>query len=234
MLGQSGYTLTCRARIIGNFCPTITYQWIKNNGTAATQLEITSNTLSFSSLRLSDAGKYTCNVTISSPTLSNDVTVAASHNIRLYSKSMYLITNNHFIPNAVPGPTNVILSSSTPNPIRPIGSTVTLTCTIHIMELNPTVDVAMTVNAVIWQWSGPARGSFLPINSSQPVIGDTTTYTFTTMISSFGRNQSGLYACLATLHSALTNNYIDESFGRAYIVTITSGKILLRNIIISN
>lgn len=45
---------------------TISYQWMKNNGTALTQVGDSSDTLSFSSLRLSDAGQYTCQVTVGS------------------------------------------------------------------------------------------------------------------------------------------------------------------------
>ena len=45
---------------------TISYQWTKNNATTQTQVGNDSNTLSFPSLRLSDAGRYTCQVTVGS------------------------------------------------------------------------------------------------------------------------------------------------------------------------
>ena len=45
-----------------------------------------SNTLAFSPLRLSDASVYTCYATISSLSLISDVTVMASHDVRIQSE----------------------------------------------------------------------------------------------------------------------------------------------------
>ncbi len=59
-------TLVCSVSGIGSSNPTITYRWIKNNGTAPIQVGGNSNMLVFSSLRLSDAGQYTCQVTVGS------------------------------------------------------------------------------------------------------------------------------------------------------------------------
>ena len=66
---------------------TYTYRWIKNNVTI-TQIEVDteSNTLSFSPLRLSDAGQYTCQATVSS---FPGVRVVESHNLKIRSKSSY-------------------------------------------------------------------------------------------------------------------------------------------------
>ena len=64
MLGQS-YSLTCGVTVTGAANLTITYQWTKNNGTQ-TQVG-TDRVLSFSPLRLSDAGRYTCQATVISP-----------------------------------------------------------------------------------------------------------------------------------------------------------------------
>ena len=65
MLGQSGYSFTCNVSVDGSLNSSITYQWTKNNGTQ-TQVG-TDRVLSFSPLRLSDAGRYTCQATVSSP-----------------------------------------------------------------------------------------------------------------------------------------------------------------------
>ena len=92
----------------------------------------------------------------------------------------------------VPFP-SLVISSNIPNPIRPVGSAITLTCTV---ELNPAVDVPVTVTTV---WTGPA--GFMTTNTAQPVMGSTTTYTSTAMVNSFGRDQSGVYTCEATLSS---------------------------------
>ena len=63
-MGQSGYSLTCGVTVTGADAgnPSITYQWTKNNGTQ-TQVG-TDRVLSFSPLRLSDAGRYTCQATV--------------------------------------------------------------------------------------------------------------------------------------------------------------------------
>ena len=80
MLGQNGYSLTCVVYGVENINPSITYQWTKNNGTQ-TQLQVgaTPKVLSFSPLRLSDAGQYTCLVIVASSYLFNGVTTTASH-----------------------------------------------------------------------------------------------------------------------------------------------------------
>ena len=66
-MGQSGYSLICGVTVTGADTgnPSITYQWTKNNGT---QTQVGADrVLSFSPLRLSDAGRYTCQATVSSP-----------------------------------------------------------------------------------------------------------------------------------------------------------------------
>ena len=77
MLRQTGYTLTCAVTGAGILSPTITYQWTRDNGTTQTQVGTNSNTLSFSLLSLSDAGRYTCGVTVSSPYLNSDIMAAS-------------------------------------------------------------------------------------------------------------------------------------------------------------
>ena len=99
-----------------------------------------------------------------------------------------MINNNVYIDCIVPS--NVTLSSSHSNPIQPVGSTVTLTCTV---ELSPAVDVPVTVNT---EWTGPAK--FTNTGTAQRME-NTTTYTSTAMVSSFGRDQSGVYNCTAAV-----------------------------------
>ena len=101
VLGQSGYSLTCGVTVTradaGN--PSITYQWTKNNGTQAIQVGTDrSRVLSFSPLRLSDAGLYTCQATVTSLCSVNnnmdmqDVTLQSEFN---YSYNI-IIMNDHF------------------------------------------------------------------------------------------------------------------------------------------
>ena len=93
MLGESGFTLTCCVIGADHLNPFITYQWTKDNGTQ-TQIQDGSNprTVSFHSLRVSDAGRYTCQATISSASLSNDIVWSASHDVRVLSEFTNAIT----------------------------------------------------------------------------------------------------------------------------------------------
>ena len=109
-----------------------------------------------------------------------------------------------------------ILSDSL-SPIRPIGSAVTLTCTV---ELSPAVDVPVTVNTV---WTGP--DGFMTTNTAQPVMGSTTTYISTAMVTSFGRDQSGEYICSVNVISA--HMYISTSDSKSDTLRITVGRTVL-------
>ena len=101
------------------------------------------------------------------------------------------------------------------SPIRPVGSDTTLTCTV---ELSPTVDVPVTVNTV---WTGP--NGFMTVNTAQSVMGSTTTYTSTAMVSSFGRGQSGVYICTATVRSA--SLFVTRGASQSGTARLTVGKI---------
>ena len=72
----------------------------------------------------------------------------------------------------------------------PVGSDVTLTCTV---DLDPAVDVPVTVNTV---WTGPDGVILSP---TDPDMVNLTRYTSTAIVRSFGRDQSGVYNCTATV-----------------------------------
>ena len=59
------YVFTCRLFGAENLNPSITYQWTKDNGTQI-QVGTNSSILSFFLLRLSDAGGYSCQGTVTS------------------------------------------------------------------------------------------------------------------------------------------------------------------------
>ena len=85
VLGQNGYSLTCSVNGAGNLNASISYQWIKNNGTQ-TEIQVKATNvkvhiLSFSPFRLSDNGHYTCQATVSSPYLNNDITMMDSQDV---------------------------------------------------------------------------------------------------------------------------------------------------------
>ena len=114
----------------------------------------------------------------------------------------------------VPAPTSVSITSNQASPIWPAPIDVTLTCTVM---MSPAVYVPVTVNIV---WTGPAE--FMKTTTAQPVIGSTTTYTSTAMVSSFGRDQSGVYNCTATISS--TSSFITSSMASAS-TRVTVGKV---------
>ena len=87
------YTLICIVSGAENLNPTTTYWWTKSNtNVTQTQVGTNSNTLSFSSLRLSDAGKYTCAVAVTSDYLARNVILTSSYseNVSIQSEKSSL------------------------------------------------------------------------------------------------------------------------------------------------
>lgn len=79
MVGQTNNTLICDVSGTGSFNSTITtYQWTRSDGATQTQVG-NSRILNLSPLRLSHAGDYTCNVTVSSILPSLNITVSADN-----------------------------------------------------------------------------------------------------------------------------------------------------------
>ena len=120
---------------------------------------------------------------------------------------LYVVVLSISVPNPM-----VMVSSYPVSPIRPVGSHVTLTCTVHV-ELSPAVDVPVTVNV---QLSDPA-GSPLTTSSMSG-----STYTSTAMVSSFGRDQSGNYTCTVTV-SSMSRFFTDSS--QSVAMRVTAGKV---------
>ena len=118
----------------------------------------------------------------------------------------------------VPSPDHVTITSDLFSSIKPLEyPSVTLTCTV---ELSPTVDVPVTVNT---EWTGP--DGFMTTNTAQPVMESTTNYTSTTMVSSFGRDQSGNYTCKANAISS--SSFLTDSFHQSGVKLITTGITLV-------
>ena len=115
----------------------------------------------------------------------------------------------------VSAPNSVTVTSDPVSPIRTIGSDVTLTCTVELIQA---VDIQqVTVNTV---WTGPA--GFSTTETAQPGMGSTTTYTSTAKVSSFGRDQSGNYNCTATVSS--TFSFITGTGSKSGIARVTVGE----------
>lgn len=84
-IGQN-YSLTCTVSEAGS--SSLTYQW-KKAGIAL--VNETRQTLLFASLRLSDAGQYTCEVTVNYTSIGNEVVRCNSFTLRIQSE--YYIIN---------------------------------------------------------------------------------------------------------------------------------------------
>ena len=108
-------------------------------------------------------------------------------------------------------PLSIIVTSNKSNPIRPVGSDVTLSCAV---ELSPLVDVP---------------GDFMTHSDTIQSIVNATNYTSTTMISPFGSDQSGNYTCTVTISS--TSTLLTTSSGSA-VAEVTVGKHHLYFVII--
>ena len=87
VVGESGFTLTCCISGADNLNPFIIYQWTKDNGTQ-TQIQDGADprTISFSPLRVSDAGQYTCQASISSTNLDNRLIQFCSRHVMVSSE----------------------------------------------------------------------------------------------------------------------------------------------------
>ena len=120
----------------------------------------------------------------------------------------------------VPAPLALVLTSDPSSPVRPVGvANVTMTCTV---ELSPVVDVPVTVNI---QLSDPAGRT---LTTTTPAVSGST-HTTTAMISSFGRSQSGIYACKVNTSTTLTPSFITDGKTRFEIFRITAGKLIALN-----
>lgn len=93
-LGQV-YNLTCNVTGVNNLSNiTIIYHWTKNNGTVI-QVGTNSSTLHFYSvLQVSDAGQYTCYVTINSVSLVTSVNTTASFDVIIASKCIEMYVHS--------------------------------------------------------------------------------------------------------------------------------------------
>ena len=67
-----------------NLNPIITYRWTKNSDSS--QIGTNSSILSFTPIRISDAGNYSCLVTVDSSYLAGHIAAVVSHIVRIQSK----------------------------------------------------------------------------------------------------------------------------------------------------
>ena len=98
--------------------------------------------------------------------------------------------------------------------VRPVGSTVTLTC---MADLDPAIDVPVTV---IFQLRDPA-GRILTTTTPSVTV---STYSSMATITSFGRDQSGLYNCSATVSPSPPNSFLSNSSSQSGTLRVTTGE----------
>ena len=112
-----------------------------------------------------------------------------------------------------------MVSSTIANPIPPFGSDVILTCTA-LLTSGPGIDVPLnvTIEALRLNLAGS------PLTTTAPSVSGST-YTATAMVSSFGRNDSGVYTCRATVSSVSINSYISDSNTTSHSITVTTGEM---------
>jgi hypothetical protein len=118
----------------------------------------------------------------------------------------------------VPRPTAIRVSTNQVNP-HPIGSTVTLTC---MADLDPAIDIPVTVNI---QLSDPAGRT---LTTTTPSVSGVT-FTTTATISSFGRNNSGVYTCSAAISPSPSNRFLFSSSSQSETLSVTYGKDTIYN-----
>ena len=85
MVGAN-HTFNCVINGTENLNPVMSYSWTQSYGTSNHPVGGNSSRLSLYSLRLSDAGIYTCMVTVSSAYLSGNINKDASANLTIESK----------------------------------------------------------------------------------------------------------------------------------------------------
>ena len=190
--GQN-YTLVCSISSgLGGLDPVITYRWTKDNGTRI-QIGSDSNILSFSSLRLSDTGLYSCVITVNSSHLVK--TISTTFHFEVPSKlaiamCMIIVMINFNL--LVPQP-SVSLVSNTSNPILS-GSSPLLLC---IVELHPAVDIPVELKVV---WTSP-HGSEFP---AKLVIKSFSLYTSKVVLSDVGLTDTGRYTCKVNIGNEIS------------------------------
>ena len=118
---------------------------------------------------------------------------------------------------AVPAPSHVILSQNKINPIRPVGSNVTLTCRVVLPSAVVTALAQLKVNIQLADPAGNtlSGGSLTQISAS--------TYISRATITSFERHHSGIYTCEATITS--NSPYLLESSNLSEEILLHSGKL---------
>jgi hypothetical protein len=86
-------------------------------------------------------------------------------------------------------------------------------------DLDPAIDDPGLVTVNI-QWSDPAGRT---LTTTTPSVSGST-YSSMATISSFGRNQSGVYTCTATVSPSPSNSFLSGGGSRSETLRVTTGE----------
>ena len=226
-VGQQNFLICAVIGAQNHINTTVIYQWFKNGEIMPNQ---TMDTLSFSPLGFADAGNYSCQANATSVLFSRPITtISNSLDVRLTCRIFFLAyssLNNNYYSNfpLVSRPVAIrVTATGQVNPlmVRP-GSPVTLTC---MADLDPAIDVPVTANI---HFSDPA-GSTLP--TTTPVMSQGSTYSSTSRVPSFGREQSGVYTCTANVLLSSENPFLSNNFSRSGILRVTTGEGIVHELL---
>ena len=115
----------------------------------------------------------------------------------------------------------MVVNSNYSNSILTVGSNITLSCTV---KLSAVVDIPVTVGT---EWTGPNNTTLTATGQTSHVpqlnVGSTTSFTATATVTSFGRENSGNYTCIATVtHNENENG---ENIGDSGITAVNTSLI---------
>ena len=138
-------SLFCTVDGAANLIPEFSFEWTHVNVTGFTRTGTNSRRLHFPSLKLSEAGEYMCQVSISSHLLNSKLIIMSMYPslIRVFGKLWYTCHSNNkllclYIIVPIPIVTIVL-----PSQAVFVGSSPNVTC---VAEFNDTVDVPLNIN----------------------------------------------------------------------------------------
>ena len=208
MAGQN-FSFNCTVKGANLANSTISYEWLKGD------MPVGSNSrLTFDMLRLSDAGKYSCHVTVNSSVLSSPLNSSSEQvNLILQSENAKCTLHLHVIiwfVFAVPSPVVVISSSTTPSPVN--DGTFTLTC---ITTLSSPLLIFDRPVMVLTTWTGP--GEFTLQGTSGNISVEDSSHESQLIVRNAG--DKGAYSCNVTLSDESGSSFIVPS-----VLVTESGK----------